>query len=258
LFWGDIYSALLKGRDFGGGMDTLRFLRRIRALAVLLMALAGAVRTPASPYTAKPMDQKLFQELRWRLIGPFRGGRTLAVTGVRGRPESYYFGSVGGGVWKTNDAGRTWHPIFDSQGIASIGAIAVAPSDSNVIYVGSGEADMRSSISYGDGMYKSSDGGKTWTPSGLNDSRQIGRILVDPQDPNKVFVRKTGEKAGRRFYSATRTPGRLIWRSSRGIQNQFTRHCGRRGGRRGVFIRLRMGPGAGCIVRKTAATTGSR
>jgi photosystem II stability/assembly factor-like uncharacterized protein len=177
-------------------MDTLRFLRRIWALTVLLMALAGAVRTLGSPDTAKPMDQKLFQDLRWRLIGPFRGGRTLAVTGVRGQPESYYFGSVGGGVWKTNDAGRTWHPIFDSQGIASIGAIAVASSDSNVIYVGSGEADMRSSISYGDGMYKSSDGGKTWTPSGLRDSRQIGRILVDPQDPNKVFVAALGHPYG--------------------------------------------------------------
>ena len=145
---------------------------------------------------AKPIDQKLFQELHWRLIGPFRGGRSLAVTGVRGQPESYYFGSVGGGVWKTNDAGRTWHPIFDSQAIASIGAIAVAPSDSNVIYVGSGEADMRSSISYGDGMYKSSDGGKTWTPSGLHESRQIGRILVDPQDPNKVFVAALGHPYG--------------------------------------------------------------
>ena len=120
----------------------------------------------------------------------------MAVTGVRGQPESYYFGSVGGGVWKTNDAGRTWHPIFDSQAIASIGAIAVAPSDSNVIYVGSGEADMRSSISYGDGMYKSSDGGKTWTPSGLHESRQIGRILVDPQDPNKVFVAALGHPYG--------------------------------------------------------------
>jgi photosystem II stability/assembly factor-like uncharacterized protein len=150
----------------------------------------------AGPETPKQFDARLFQELRWRLIGPSRGGRTLAVAGVRGQPEVFYFGSVGGGVWKTNDAGRTWRPTFDSQPIASIGAIAVAPSDSNVIYVGSGEADMRSSISYGNGMYKSTDGGKTWTHIGLEDSRQIGRIIVDPRDSNKVFVAALGHAYG--------------------------------------------------------------
>src|SRR5580693_1984396 len=161
----------------------------------------------AGPDAPKPFDQKLFQELRWRSIGPFRGGRALAITGVRGQPETYYFGAVGGGVWKTNDAGRTWHPIFDSQPIASIGAIAVAVSDSNIIYVGSGEADMRSSISYGNGMYKSTDAGKTWTHIGLSDSRQIARILVDPHDANKVLVAALGHPYGPNqergvFYSA--------------------------------------------------------
>jgi len=155
-----------------------------------------SVRLFGWPDAPKQYDAKLFQELRWRLIGPSRGGRTLAVTGVRGQPEIFYFGSVGGGVWKTNDAGRTWRPIFDSQPIASIGAIAVAPSDSNIVYVGSGEADMRSSISYGNGMYKSTDAGKTWTPIRLEDSRQIGRILVDPRDPNKVFVAALGHAYG--------------------------------------------------------------
>ncbi len=150
----------------------------------------------AAPVAAQHVDPKLFQELRWRSIGPFRGGRVLAVTGVRGQSELFYFGSVGGGVWKTNDAGRTWKPIFDSQPIASIGAIAVAPSDPNVIYVGSGEADMRSSISQGNGMYKSADGGKTWTHIGLEDSRQIGRILVDPRDPKRVFVAALGHAYG--------------------------------------------------------------
>lgn len=120
----------------------------------------------------------------------------LAVTGVRGEPDTYYFGAVGGGVWKTNDAGRTWKPIFDSQPIASIGAIAVAPSDARVIYVGSGEADMRSSVSVGNGMYKSSDAGKTWKPIGLGDTRQIGRILVDPRDANRVFVAALGHTYG--------------------------------------------------------------
>jgi photosystem II stability/assembly factor-like uncharacterized protein len=163
------------------------------AFASLLLMSARLFGRPEAP---KQHDPKLFQELRWRLIGPPRGGRTLAVTGVRGQPEIFYFGSVGGGVWKTNDAGRTWKPIFDSQPIASIGAIAVAPSDSNAIYVGSGEADMRSSISYGNGMYKSTDAGKTWTHSGLEDSRQIGRILVDPRDARKVFVAALGHPYG--------------------------------------------------------------
>jgi len=166
------------------------------ALLVALFALAGSVRLLAGRDAPKQYDPKLFQELRWRLIGPSRGGRVLAVTGVRGQPEIFYFGSVGGGVWKTNDAGRTWKPVFDSQSIASIGAIAVAPSDSKVIYVGSGEADMRSSISYGNGMYKSADGGKTWAHIGLEDSRQIGRILVDPRDANKVFVAALGHAYG--------------------------------------------------------------
>jgi photosystem II stability/assembly factor-like uncharacterized protein len=168
------------------------------ALAFLsvLFVLSASVRLFAGPEGSKQFDPQLFRELRWRLIGPSRAGRTLAVTGLRGQPEVFYFGSVGGGVWKTNDAGRTWNPIFDSQPIASIGAIAVAPSDSNVIYVGSGEADMRSSISYGNGMYKSTDGGKTWMHIGLEDSRQIGRIIVDPRDANKVFVAALGHAYG--------------------------------------------------------------
>jgi photosystem II stability/assembly factor-like uncharacterized protein len=170
--------------------------RVVSALSFCLIVLLVSARGIAGPEAGKQVDPKLFQELRWRLIGPFRGGRVLAVTGVRGQPEVFYFGAVGGGVWKTNDAGRTWKPIFDSQAIASIGAIAVAPSDSNVIYVGSGEADMRSSISYGNGMYKSTDAGKTWAHIGLKDSRQIGRISVDPHDANKVFVAALGHAYG--------------------------------------------------------------
>jgi len=165
-------------------------------LAAGLTVISGVWATLTSPAAAQRIDPKFFQEMQWRLIGPPRGGRALAVAGVHGQPEVYYFGSVGGGVWKTNDAGRTWKPIFDSQPIASIGAIAVAPSDSNVMYVGSGEADMRSSISYGNGIYKSTDGGKTWTHIGLEDSRQIGRILVDPRDAKTVFVAVLGHAYG--------------------------------------------------------------
>jgi photosystem II stability/assembly factor-like uncharacterized protein len=165
--------------------------------AIFLCVISlGSWRVMASPDTAQKFDMKLFQELRWRSIGPFRGGRALAVTGVRGQADLFYFGAVDGGVWRSNDAGRTWKPIFDSQGIASIGAIAVAPSNPQIIYVGTGEADMRSDISYGNGMYKSADAGKTWVHIGLEDSRQIARILVDPRDPEKVFVAALGHAYG--------------------------------------------------------------
>jgi photosystem II stability/assembly factor-like uncharacterized protein len=132
---------------------------------------------------SKPTD------LHWRLIGPFRGGRVLAVSGVPGQPEHFYFGSVNGGVWETNDAGRTWQPIFDSQPAGSIGALAVS---GNVIYAGTGEADMRSDISQGNGMYRSGDGGRTWSHIGLEDSQQIGKILIDPSDANVVYVAALG------------------------------------------------------------------
>ena len=142
------------------------------------------------------MDTSLYAGLRWRLIGPFRGGRVNGVSGVPGQPNTFYFGSVGGGVWKSTNAGRTWLPIFDSQPIASIGAIGVSTSNPDVVYVGSGEADMRSQISYGNGMYKSTDAGKTWTHIGLDNTRQIGRVLVDPRDPNVVFVAALGHAYG--------------------------------------------------------------
>ena len=142
------------------------------------------------------VDPSLFQELHWRLIGPFRGGRVLAVSGVPGEADHFYFGSVNGGVWETNDAGRTWQPIFDSQPVASIGALAVAPSNPHVIYVGTGEADMRSDIAQGDGMYKSLDGGKTWSHIGLSDSQQIGRIIIDPRNPDVAFAAVLGHPYG--------------------------------------------------------------
>lgn len=148
------------------------------------------------PAFSQQVDPALFQDMRWRLVGPFRGGRSLTATGIPGNSGTYYFGAVGGGVWKSTDAGTTWQPIFDSQPIASIGAIAVAPSDPNVVYVGSGEADMREDITYGNGMYKSTDGGTTWTHIGLTDSQQIGRILIDPHNADVVYVAALGHAFG--------------------------------------------------------------
>jgi len=158
----------------------------LRAL-VLMLTSTGAVAA---------VDPALFQDLHWRLLGPFRAGRVLAVAGVPGQVEHFYFGSVNGGVWETKDAGRTWLPIFDAQPIGSIGAIAVASSNARVIYVGSGEADMRSDIAQGNGMYKSTDAGKTWLHIGLADSQQIGRVLIHPANPDVVFVAALGHPYG--------------------------------------------------------------
>ncbi|MGH9570886.1 MAG: WD40/YVTN/BNR-like repeat-containing protein, partial [Candidatus Angelobacter sp.] len=145
---------------------------------------------------AEQVDEKLFGAMRWRQVGPFRGGRVLAVSGVPGEPDVFYFGGASSGVWKSADAGANWQPIFDSQNIASIGAIAVAPSDHNVVYVGSGEACIRGDLTYGNGVYKSIDGGKTWKNVGLKDTRHIGALIVDPKDPNIVFVAALGHAYG--------------------------------------------------------------
>jgi photosystem II stability/assembly factor-like uncharacterized protein len=159
-------------------------------------ALRGSAPAAPSPQAQAPALSRLYSGLQWRLLGPFRGGRVNGVTGVPGQPNTFYFGSVGGGVWKTANAGRTWIPIFDTQPIASIGAIAVAPSDPDIVYVGSGEADMRSQISHGNGMYKSLDAGKTWRHLGLDDTRQIGRLAIDPTNADVVFVAALGHAYG--------------------------------------------------------------
>jgi len=165
-------------------------LRRLFSVAPALLVLLLASAAFAE------VDPVLFQDLHWRLIGPFRGGRVLAVSGVPGEPEHFYFGSVNGGVWETRDAGRTWQPIFDGQPIGSIGALAVAPSNPRVLYVGSGEADMRSDIAQGDGMYKSTDGGKSWSQIGLVDSQQIGRVLIHPKNPDIAYAAALGHPYG--------------------------------------------------------------
>jgi photosystem II stability/assembly factor-like uncharacterized protein len=134
--------------------------------------------------------------MKWRMIGPFRGGRTVGATGVPGQPNVFYIGVNNGGVWKTTDYGHTWKPIFDDQPTGSIGALTVAPSNPETIYVGSGEGLQRPDLSTGDGIYKSTDGGKTWRHLGLRDAQQIGAILVDPKDPNLVYVAALGHPYG--------------------------------------------------------------
>ncbi|MGB6026613.1 MAG: hypothetical protein WA254_07775 [Candidatus Sulfotelmatobacter sp.] len=161
-----------------------------------LAALVVVVVVLCSLGSGAAVDPSSYQALQWRLIGPFRGGRVLTVTGIAGDDRHFYFGAVDGGVWATEDAGRTWRPIFDSTGVGSIGAIALAPSQPSTIYVGTGEADMRSDIAHGNGVFKSIDAGKSWTKIGLDDTRQIGRILVDPCNPDVVFVAALGHAYG--------------------------------------------------------------
>jgi photosystem II stability/assembly factor-like uncharacterized protein len=140
--------------------------------------------------------ESLYQGMRWRVIGPFRGGRTRAVCGVPSQPNVFYVGQVDGGVWKTDDYGRTWKPIFDHEPTQSIGAIAVAPSDPDIIYVASGEGLQRPDLSIGDGIYKSTDAGKTWKHLGLRDGEQIPALAVDPHDPNRLFAAVLGHPYG--------------------------------------------------------------
>jgi photosystem II stability/assembly factor-like uncharacterized protein len=162
----------------------------------ILVAGVLAVLAAAIPGSAQQYDQKLFSEMRWRCIGPFRGGRTVAITGVPHQPNVFYMAAVNGGVWKTTDFGHTWEPIFDEQGTGSVGAIAIAPSDPNIIYVGSGEGLQRPDLATGDGVYKSTDAGKTWTHLGLRDAQQVTAILVDPKDSNRLFVAVEGHPYG--------------------------------------------------------------
>src|SRR5579875_458925 len=198
-----------------------------RALFLLASAWAVASTWPATPDIASAVplsaprthdaasavtsgargmvDPTLYQALSWRLVGPFRGGRVLAVVGIPGDGRQFYFGAVDGGVWKTEDAGRTWMPIFDREPAGSIGALAIAPSDPRTLYVGTGEADMRSDIAHGDGVYKTTDGGRNWVHVGLDDTRQIGRILVDPRNPDVVYVAALGHAYGPNAASSDRT-----------------------------------------------------
>src|SRR5580692_3610365 len=181
--------------------------RRRNLLPLALLALTVFAQRPSSSgqYAAS-----LLAGLQWRDVGPMRGGRTFGIAGHADQPDTFYSGSVGGGVWKTENSGRTWFPISDEGiPIGSIGAIAVAPSNAKVVYVGTGESDIRSQNSYGIGMFKSADAGKTWTHIGLDNTRQIGRVVVDPKDANRLYVAALGN-----IYAPN--PERGVFRSTDG------------------------------------------
>ncbi len=185
--------------------------RMFRLLMVLMVCIAGLwaqksergrkmpeppAPAPNAAMASAPNEDPLFKEMKYRAIGPFRGGRSLTASGIAGDPTTYYFGATGGGVWKTTDGAVTWTSVFDKQGTSSIGGLAIAPSDTNIVYVGTGEACIRGNISHGDGVYKTLDGGKTWKNVGLRDSRAIGRVIVDPRNADVVFVAALGHPFG--------------------------------------------------------------
>src|SRR5512134_1889930 len=167
-------------------------LHRYAVIGVATLAIIPAVPVPAQ----LDSDPGFSSALRWRSIGPHRASRTVAAAGHRNQPYTFYMAQVNGGVWKTTDAGRTWKPIFDDQPTGSIGTIAIAPSDARVVYVGSGEGLHRPDLSTGDGVYKSTDAGKTWAHLGLRDAQQIPAIAVDPKNADRLFVAALGHPYG--------------------------------------------------------------
>src|SRR3569833_2535787 len=167
----------------------------VEILATGILHIAKDASAPATAPNAS-VNPRFFDALRWRSIGPYRGVRARAVTGAPGSAYTFYFGAVAGGVWETTDGGGTWKPLTDDTPISSVGVIAVAPSNHDVIYVGTGEAAPRGDITYGDGVYKSTDGGTTWNHVGLEDTRQIGALIVDPDNPDIVLVAALGHAFG--------------------------------------------------------------
>ena len=177
-------------------------LKRLAPLVALLAVLDAAPQAQ--------MDTSLFAGLRWRSIGPSRGGRSQASAGSVARPLEYYFGATGGGVWKTTDGGVTWRPVSDKTfKSSSVGAIAIAPSNPDIVYVGMGETELRGNIIQGDGVYRTADGGKTWTALGLEKTQAIGRIRVHPANPDLVYVAALGNPYGT-------NPERGVFRSKDG------------------------------------------
>jgi photosystem II stability/assembly factor-like uncharacterized protein len=171
-----------------------------------------SVVTPTAIAATTEKEDPLFKGIKYRVVGPFRGGRSLTAAGVPGDPTTYYFGATGGGVWKSTDGAVTWTSVFDKEATSSIGSLAVAPSDPNIVYVGTGEGCIRGNLSHGDGVYKTLDGGKTWKNVGLRDSRAIGRVIVDPRNADRVFVAALGHPFGP-------NPERGIFRTTDGGKN---------------------------------------
>ena len=171
----------------------LRFLLSLHSL--LAISFAAVLVLAAAPVIlhSQPVDRSLYLSMKWRMIGPFRGGRTVGAVGIPTQPNIFYIGVNNGGVWKTTDAGRTWKPIFDEQPTGSIGDIAIAPSNPNVIYVGSGEGLQRPDLSTGDGMYRSDDGGSTWQHLGLREGQQIASIVVRPAVRSESRIAALGQ-----------------------------------------------------------------
>src|SRR6476620_5833471 len=160
------------------------------------LLLFGFINSILFQHISAQQPGPFFNEMKYRMIGPHRGGRTVGAVGIPSQPNVFYIGVNNGGVWKTTDYGRTWFPIFDSQPTGSIGDVVVAPSNPDVIYVGSGEGLLRPDLSVGDGIYKSVDGGKSWTNTGLRDAQQIGGMAIDPANENRVFVAAMGHPYG--------------------------------------------------------------
>lgn len=183
-------------------MNSKYWSRAVWLVAVTLFASAHTV-------LASPVDTTVYGDLRWRQVGPFRGGWATVVTGVPAKPDRFYFGAAGGGIWRTDDAGRTWNALFEHGPAASIGALAVAPSDPNIIYIGTGQPEPRYDVGAGLGVFKSTDGGKHWTSLGLENTRYIGSIWVDPRNPNIVLVGAQGH-----FFGPS--PDRGLYRSTDG------------------------------------------
>ena len=189
----------------------LRYFKPV-ALVCLISVVSAALPAPAQQY-----DPRLYSEMRWRCIGPFRGGRTVAIAGVPQQPNVFYMAAVNGGVWKTTDLGNTWYPIFDDQTSGSVGAIAVALSDPNIIYVGSGEGLQRPDLAVGDGFYKSTDAGKTWTRLSSTPGMQTAFLLpcrgipMAQTSSAECFAHATGARISKRFFIRMKTAAPPTW-----------------------------------------------
>ena len=183
-------------------------------LAVLALVLVLPIPVGAEEEAPPTFEESVLDAVQWREIGPYRGGRSAAVAGVPSQPAVYYFGATGGGVWKTEDSGASWNNVSDGTFGGSIGAVAVSEWDPNVVYVGGGEKTVRGNVSHGDGVWKSTDAGKTWTFSGLPDSRHIPRIRIHPRNPDVVYAAALGHLFGpndeRGVYKST--DGGETWR----------------------------------------------